>query len=130
MRSQGVSEFPDPPTSGKLIVPSAQRLGVTSSQFQTAQSACERLLPSGGTGNNQAEVQQEWNEFRRFTQCIRHHGMPNWPGPTSRSETDKRPIFKIQPVDPNSPINPDSPQIKTKLHVCDSLLRTQNPNHL
>jgi hypothetical protein len=130
MRSRGVSEFPDPPTTGKLTVPSPQRLGVTSSQFAAAQSACARLLPSGGTGMTQAEVQQEWNEFRSFTQCIRHHGIPNWPDPTTRSETDKRPIFQIQPVDPNSPINPDSPQIKTKLHACDSLLRTQNPNNL
>jgi hypothetical protein len=125
-----VSKFPDPPTTGKLTVPSAQRLGVTSSQFQAAQGACQRLLPSGGTGMTQAEVQQEWNEFRSFTQCIRHHGMPNWPDPTNRSETDKRPIFQIQPVDPNSPINPDSPQIRAKLHACDSLLRTQNPNNL
>jgi hypothetical protein len=130
MRSQGVSEFPDPPTSGKLAVPSAQRLGVTSTQFQAAQSACQRLLPTGGPGITQAEVQQEWHEFRTFTQCMRHHGMPNWPEPTNRSETDKRPIFKIQPVDPNSAINPDSPQIRAKLHACDSLLRTQNPNHL
>ncbi|HEX4679846.1 MAG TPA: hypothetical protein VH210_11670 [Gaiellaceae bacterium] len=132
MRSHGEPTFPDPDAQGRIKQQlRASRIDENSSQYQAAARACQRLLPSGGTDySSEAEVQQEWNEFRRFTQCMRHHGMPNWPDPTSRSESDKRPIFKIQPVDPNSPINPDSPQIKTKLHACDSLLRTQNPNHL
>jgi hypothetical protein len=130
MRSHGVAEFPDPPPSGKLAVPSAQSLGVSSTQFQAAQSACQRLLPNGGNGMSHAEVQQEWTEFRSFARCLRRHGVPNWPDPSNRSATDPRPIFRIQPVDPTSSIDPNAPQIRSKLHDCDSLLRTQNPNHL
>ena len=130
MRSHGVSEFPDPPPSGKLAVPSVQSLGVSGTQFLTAQSACRRLLPTGGNGTSQAEVQQEWNEFQSFARCMRRHEVPNWPDPRNRSATDPRPIFPIQPVDPTSPIDPSSPRIRTKVHDCDQLLRTANPNRL
>jgi hypothetical protein len=130
MRSHGVPEFPDPPPSGKLAVPSPQRVGVSSTQFQMAQGACQRLLPNGGSGTSQAEVEREWSEFRSFARCMRRHGVTNWPDPSSRSATDPRPIFPIQPVDPSSPIDPSAPQIRSRLHDCDSLLRTANPNRL
>lgn len=130
MRSHGVREFPDPPPSGKLDVPSAQSLGVGITQLQSAQNACRGLLPNGGSGPSRAEVQQEWSEFRRFARCMRRDGVSSWPDPSIRSATDPRPIFRIQPVDPASPIDPNAPQIRSKLHDCDSLLRTANPNRL
>lgn len=130
MRSHGVREFPDPPASGKLVVPSAQTLGVGVTQLQTAQNACRDLLPNGGSGPSRGEVQQEWSEFRSFARCMRRDGVPSWPDPSNRSATDPRPIFRIQPVDPASPIDPNAPQIRSKLHKCDSLLRTANPNRL
>lgn len=130
MRSHGVREFPDPPPSGKLVVGSAQSLGVGSTQLEAAQNACRGLLPNGGSGSSRAEVQQEWSEFRSFAHCMRRDGVPSWPDPSDRSVTDPRPIFRIQPVDPASPIDPSAPQIRSKLHDCDSLLRTANPNRL
>ena len=96
--------------------------------YQAAAGACQALLPSGGAGTTQAEVQQEWSEFRSFARCMRRHGVPNWPDPQPRSGTDPRPLFDIQPVNPQSPINPDSPQITNKLPDCDSLLKTANPD--
>jgi hypothetical protein len=58
MRSNGVPNFPDPPSSGRVPKTSAQQLGVASSQYQAAQNACQHLLPVGA--NDQfppAEVQ-------------------------------------------------------------------------
>jgi len=131
MRSHGEPRFPDPDAQGQVKEQlRASGIDVSSSQYQAAAGACQPLLPSGGTGTTQAEVQQEWSEFRSFARCMRRHGVPNWPDAQPRSGTDPRPMFDIQPVDPQSPINPGSPQIKSKLPDCDSLLKTANPNRL
>jgi hypothetical protein len=132
MRSHGEPAFPDPDAQGQ-IKPQLRAPGIAenTSRYRAAASACRRLLPPGVTnGTSQVEVQQEWREFRSFARCMRRHGVANWPDPQPRSETDPRPIFGIQPVDPQSPINPDSPQIRSKLPACDALLKTANPNRL
>jgi hypothetical protein len=48
-----------------------------------------------------------------FARCMRHHGMPNFPDPTN--DTHGRPVFNIH-------IDPNSPQISTKIHACQHLL--------
>ena len=54
---------------------SSQQLGVTSSKFQSAQNTCQHLLPNGGNGPNQAELQQIRAQGLRFAQCMRTHGV-------------------------------------------------------
>jgi hypothetical protein len=129
MRSHGEQRFPDPDAQGQVKAQlNASGIDVNSSQYQAAAGACQHLLPNGGMGTSQAEVQQKWSEFRSFASCMRHHGVPNWPDPQPRSATDPRPTFDIQPLNPHSPINLNSPQIKSKLPNCSSLLKTANPN--
>ena len=82
MRSDGVSKYPDPGSSG-TVKPSLQQLGVSSSRFQAALSACRHLLPNGGLPPNQAEQQQVRALSLRFSQCVRAHGVPNFPDPGS-----------------------------------------------
>jgi len=82
MRSDGVSAYPDPDGSG-LAKPSLQQLGVSSSRFQAAQTACRHLLPRGGRPPNQAVRQQVRAQSLRFSQCVRAHGVPNFPDPGS-----------------------------------------------
>jgi hypothetical protein len=131
MRFHGEPRFPDPDAQGQIKQQlRASGIDENSSQYQATAGACQRLLPNGGTRTTQAEVRREWSEFRSFARCMRRHRVPNWPDPDPRSESDSRPIFMIQPVDPQSPINPNSPQIRNKLPDCDSLLKTANPNRL
>src|SRR5665213_1791218 len=75
MRSRGVATYPDPDSSGVIPKESLQQLGVSSSTFQSAQNACKHLLPNGGNGPNQAELQQEREQGLKFAQCMRHHGV-------------------------------------------------------
>jgi hypothetical protein len=75
MRSSGVTNFPDPNNSGVIPKESSQELGVSSSKFQSAQSACQHLLPNGGHGPNQAEVEQVKAQGLQFAQCMRNHGV-------------------------------------------------------
>ncbi len=106
MRSHGVPNFPDPNSSGTLPKTSAQQLGVSSSQLQAAQRACQHLLPAtGGSFDQQVRqcylagncpqtlVQQMLTVGRKFAQCMRSHGVPNWPDPTLDSHG--RPFFNL-----------------------------------
>lgn len=95
MRSHGVPDFPDPPSSGQVPKASAQELGVSSSRFQAAQQACQHLIPNTGdtaaqqqeaqcaqTGNCPKAVVQRWmSGLLRLARCLRTHGEPNWPDP-------------------------------------------------
>jgi len=83
MRSNGVSSFPDPEASGVIPKESLQQLGVSSSRFQSAQSACRHLLPNGGSGPTAAQVQQVRELSLKFSQCVRRHGVPSFPDPDS-----------------------------------------------
>ncbi len=82
MRSHGVPNYPDPTSSG-LIKESLQQLGVSSSRFQSASSDCNHLLPNGGSGPSPQQVQQVRALSLQFSQCVRSHGVPNFPDPGS-----------------------------------------------
>ena len=119
MRSHGVPTFPDPTSAG---LPKAQVVAARKanpSRFDSAESACSHLLPSGGgNGETPAEIAQDWNQDRRFAQCMRHDGIPNWPDPTDRSTTDSRPVFRITAVG----LDGNSPQLRAKAQHCASSL--------
>jgi hypothetical protein len=112
MRSHGVSNFPDPNSSG--VWPKSQvEFAASNPRFQAATQACGHLLPNGGPGvpPSLAVVQQIQNDMAKFARCMRSHGVPNWPDPT----LDRgRAIFNPQAVG----INTNSPQISTKMHEC------------
>ena len=97
MRAHGVRNFPDPDSSGGVPKVDPQQLGVTTSQFQAAQSACAHLLQP-----NQAQVQEILNGMRDFAGCMRSHGVASWPDPTLTS--DGQPAFDLHgQIDPNTP---------------------------
>lgn len=86
MRSKGVPSFPDPQASGSDKFPTAQQLGVSDSQYETAETACQNLLPAGANDQfPQAEVQQLLIGMRAFSRCMRTHGVTNWPDPSVNS---------------------------------------------
>jgi hypothetical protein len=83
MRADGVPDFPDPDTSGAFDKVTLNRVSAGNPRFQTAQNACAHLLPNGGSAPNEAEVQQVAAQSLRFAQCIRAHGVANFPDPDS-----------------------------------------------
>lgn len=114
MRSRGVPNFPDPTGSGSIPKETAQQLGVSSSQYQAAQRACQHLLPNSG-GLSQADVQQAWSSTLNFARCMRSHGVPDWPDPTN--DGNGSPVFYLQ-----GEIDANAPQIVTKIHTCQHLI--------
>jgi hypothetical protein len=83
MRTNGVSNFPDPGGGSAIPKESVQQLGVTDSRFQSAQRACQHLLPNGGRPPNQAQLQQEKAQGLSYARCVRAHGVPSFPDPDS-----------------------------------------------
>jgi len=83
MRTNGVANFPDPGSGGAIPKESMQQLGVSLARFQTAQQACQHLLPNGGQPPSRAQIQQARAQGLSYARCVRAHGVPNFPDPDS-----------------------------------------------
>jgi hypothetical protein len=101
MRSHGDDGFPDP-----VLVNNAHEHAVTvagvdqnSAQFVSANSACKHLLPNDGNGPSQAQLAQMMSRALKYSQCMRTHGLPNFPDPT---ESPNGISLQLRGVDPNS----------------------------
>ncbi len=83
MRNNGISAFPDPPASGAFTIDgiaNGSPLDTNSAAFTQAISACKKLEPAGFTG--QKATPQQMNARLKFAQCMRDHGVPDFPDPT------------------------------------------------
>ena len=117
MRSHGAATFPDPDSSGqipKAAVVSTEK--ANPSRFDSAENACGHLLPREHSAQTPAQIAQLRSQFFAFARCMRDHGVPNFPDPTSRSATDPRPEFNLHAAG----LNPSSPQFKTTAEHCAS----------
>ncbi len=86
MRSNGVSDFPDPSASGQLTIDAIANgsgVDINSAAFQQALSACKALEPAGFTGAPRSAQQQE--AALKFAQCVRDNGVPDFPDPAPDS---------------------------------------------
>jgi hypothetical protein len=110
MRSGGVPSYPDPiVVRGVPTLPKggAQRFGVSSSVFAAAQRSCQHLLPATGGALTASSLQQCYlaqvcpqdlvqhamTAGQAFAQCMRSHGVSNWPDPSI--DPQGRPLFDI-----------------------------------
>jgi len=128
VRSHGIANFPDPPSGGGLAKASAQQLGVSSSRLQAAQRACQHLIPAtGGTIQQQEQqcfpnsdcppgvVRELLNVMLRFARCMRTHGIPNFPDPTT--DPQGQPFFNVSAQGISDSMS-HSPSFTSKLDEC------------
>jgi hypothetical protein len=90
MRTHGVPNFPDPLSGGVFIKETVPGLPVSingvsgiepqSSLFMSANKSCHHLLANGGKPTA-AQDQQQLAKALKFSQCMRTHGIPNFPDP-------------------------------------------------
>ena len=81
MRSHRVPNFPDPTTSPREF---KTRLQTNSPAFQSAETACQHLLPGGSLHSQTApHSQAHIAAMLAFARCMRSHGFPSFPDPTS-----------------------------------------------
>ena len=75
--------------------PGWQQLGVSSSHYQAAENACQDVLAAGIDDQfPPAEVPLLLRGMLYFSQCMRSHGVPNWPDPITNPEG--RPVFQLR----------------------------------
>jgi hypothetical protein len=90
MRSHGASGFPDPePGQTDIKLPPANEgiYGVSGSRLWPAVSACRHLLPPGqGAWYPRSEIPRVLRGLRRFAECMRSHGILDWPDPKFDSQ--------------------------------------------
>jgi hypothetical protein len=122
MRSHGVPEFPDP-TEGKLLIHSSDHNGHVSgvnprsAQFLAAQKACAKFMPAG-LRPSPAQTAKLQESALKFSQCMRSHGVPNFPDPKFSSGGVS---VRIGGKGGAGAIDPNSPQFKAAQKACQSL---------
>jgi hypothetical protein len=113
MRSDGVTDFPDPDPGGQFGTISAQV--EDNPHFDTGYGACEHLLPAGGEN----KVQQNLGQLLQFAQCMRSHGVPAYPDPDpdAYSSISNTRINSLH----QAGVNPNSPQVQAAVQTCERL---------
>ena len=114
LRAHGVPNYPDPNASGQEP-PGAKQLTFTP-QGQTAVGACSywgHRIDNAVAAQNQAVV----GEYVRFAECMRAHGLPNFPDPVT---AERRVEFVLSASQDG--FDPHSPQVLAKAHQCERVL--------
>jgi hypothetical protein len=127
MRSHGVPEFPEP-TEGRLLIHREDHDGHVSgvnpqsAQFQGAQKACAKLAPNGGKPPSAAEQTKMQEQALKFSECMRSHGVPNFPDPEISHSGGGVGIRIGGKQGGPSRIDPNSPQFQAGQKACQSIL--------
>jgi hypothetical protein len=107
MRANGVPDFPDPKvgTGGGISIDAPA--GADPTKVDAAMQKCKPYLPNGGepTKADPAVVAQ----LRKFSQCMRDHGVPKFPDPTDEG---------LQVDNSKLGIDPESPTFKAAEQAC------------
>jgi hypothetical protein len=79
MRARGVPNFPDPSSTGGLIIPND--INTDAPAFKSAQGACAKLAQSPGGQRTSSESRRL--QLLTLAKCMRSHGVTNFADPTS-----------------------------------------------
>lgn len=130
MRGHGVPDFPDPNSlggytltnNGSIEGAGGAAVDINSSQAQKAYGDCRHVLPGGPSIEQLEQLEQqaqqrrakELPELLRFSQCMRGHGVPDFPDLGSSGQSP--------PPGGGAALDPNTPQFKTAEAVCQHLL--------
>lgn len=120
MRSDGVTDFPDPDPNGQFGTITAQV--ENNPHFSTGYNACKHLLPAGGEN----KVQQNLTQLLQFAQCMRSHGVPTYPDPNPNAYNSIS-NTKINSLH-QAGVNPNSPQVQSAEQACEHPQSSASPS--
>jgi hypothetical protein len=108
MRSHGIKNFPDPVNGAfSFSVVGPNRIDPSSPAFQAAKAACIHLVP--GEAQRPAVTAQDLAAGDKLAACMRSHGFPAFPDPTSQN------VFDL----PTS-INTNASSYQSAFNICQS----------
>ena len=120
MQTHGVPGFPDPSANGTFQVRFGPGSAVNPSSpvFQRASTECQKYQPGGGPPSpaQQAEMMAQ---ALKFSECMRAHGVTDFPDPQSGPGGGIRIQIRRSP---NSDLNPYNPKFQAAQQACGSLL--------
>jgi hypothetical protein len=122
MRTQGVTNFPDPGAGGGIHISSSSGINPFSPAFKTAQQKCRNLLPGGGPPTGPPTAQAE-RQALEASECMRKHGVSGFPDPTLKAPSSQAGYSAIEDhggvilAIPSS-INPQSPAFQKASQAC------------
>jgi hypothetical protein len=114
MRSDGVTDFPDPSSNGQFGAISSQL--EETPHFAAGFNACKHLLPAGG----EIKAQQDQAQLLKFAQCMHAHGVPTYP----ESNSNVNPYSVLAPNTAVNAlkvagVNPNSPVVQAAVQACE-----------
>ena len=125
MRAHGIPDFPDPNSQGGFALPGGPNsdLSPNSSTFQQANEDCQRFTPTSGLGHgpSPAQVAQAQAQALKFSQCMRSHGLADFPDPVFHSGGGGGISISIK-AGPGSDLTPNSPAFQAAQTACQKLL--------
>lgn len=101
MRSHGVPNFPDPDADGGFAITASSALNPQSPTFAQAARTCAKDFPGGGRPIHLPTRVRE--RLLAMAQCMRAHGVPNFPDPTFGNGGVGLKLAGAGRLDPNSP---------------------------
>lgn len=120
MRSHGVPDFPDPTGNG-MFKRVKLKAGQSQSQLQAAENDCRHLLPNGGQPS-QAQQERQLGDELKFAQCMRSHGVPDWPDPSKMGWEYE---FNLRAVGISFPLPPQAVAAEKECQAQLSLSKSQ-----
>jgi len=114
MRSHGIKNFPDPVNGGfSFSGVGPDRVDPSSPAFQAAKAACISIVP--GLAQRSAVTAQDLAAGVKLAACMRSHGFPGFPDPTSQN------VFDL----PTS-INTNASSYQSAFNTCQSQAHDNN----
>lgn len=116
MRTHGIANFPDPNGQGQVTF---SGVDPQSGAFSAAQRACAKYAPNGGKAPTAAQQQQAQAQALRYSQCMRSHGIADFPDPQFSGGRIRISLRAGQ----NSDLDPHNPRFQAAQTACQSLTR-------
>jgi hypothetical protein len=119
MRAHGVSNFPDPSSSGGINIQQGSGIDPQSPAFQAAQKACRKVIP-GGPGGPIKVTKAQLTKALAFARCMRTHGEPRFPDPLASVPAGSGPIVSVAGMlfKPGQGLDPQSPAFQVATSRC------------
>ncbi len=120
MRSHGFPNFPDPEVSGGQVrLPNLSGTGIDpkTDAFRSADTACQSLMPTPPPQARQPMSPVDQAKWLAFAQCVRDHGVANFPDPDF-SNGGPKPMFDFN----GTGIDGRSTTVQAAQNACRPLL--------
>ncbi len=111
IRAHGEPGWPDPNSQGNFVIDGNQL--IQGAALNNAQNACQHFLPNGGQ-TTAAQQQKVLGQMLKFAECMRSHGLPDFPDPIIQNGQAL--------LRPPKGVLISSPQFQNAQNACQSLM--------